>query len=65
MWKQEIHNFLETNQITIEANQKLSVFEILYLPDFQLFVHLVDLQTFSSNLTPLTYFKDLSKSVNL
>jgi hypothetical protein len=65
MWKQEIHNFLETNQITIEANQKMSVFEILYLPDFQLFVHLIDLQTFSSNLTPLTYFKDLSESVNL
>ena len=64
MWKQEIHKFLETNQIAFEVNQTLSVFDILYLSDFQLFLHLIDIQGFTSNSVPITYFQDLSEKIN-
>ncbi|MEA5459886.1 hypothetical protein VB796_12595 [Arcicella sp. LKC2W] len=65
MWKKEIHKFLEINQIAFEVNQTLSVFEILYLPDFQLYLHLIDLNEFSSNSISITYFQDLSEKVNI
>ncbi len=64
MWKQEIHKVLKTNQIAFEVNQTISVFEILYLPDFQLFLHLIDLQNFPLKALPITYFQLLSESIN-
>jgi len=64
MWKLDVHKFLETNQIAFEINQTLSDFEILYLPDFQLFLHLIDLQNFSSNTLSITYFQKLSEKIN-
>jgi hypothetical protein len=64
MWKQEIHKLLIINQIAFEVNQTLSVFETIYLPDFSLFLHLIDLQDFSSSSVSTTYFQDLSEKIN-
>ncbi|PWK29221.1 hypothetical protein LV89_00060 [Arcicella aurantiaca] len=65
MWKTEVHKFLKNNQITFEINQELSIFEILFLPDFQLYLHLIDLHKFSSSSVGTSYFQDLSEKVNL
>jgi hypothetical protein len=64
MWKSEVHKFLQDSQIVFEVNHSLSIFEVLYLPDFQLFLHLIDIREFSSNIIPITYFQDLSDKVN-
>lgn len=64
MWKTDVHKFLITNQIAFEINQTLSDFEILYLPDFQLYLHLIDFQFFQDNQLPITYFQDLSEKIN-
>jgi hypothetical protein len=65
MWKQEIHNLLKNNQITFESIQNQSVFELLFIPEHQLFLQLIDLQTFQDNNLPSTYFQSLSDKINL
>jgi hypothetical protein len=65
MWKSDVHKFLEIHQITFEINQTLSVFELLYLPDFQIYLHLISLHEFSINSISTSYFQDLSEKVNL
>ena len=65
MWKQEIHKLLEINQITFEFVQDKSVFEILFIPQHQLYLHLIDLQTFQNISLPNTYFQTLSEFSNL
>ena len=64
MWKQEIHNLLEINQIAFEFVQNQSVFELLFIPQYQLYLQLIDLQTFQENLLPNTFFQSLSDSYN-
>ncbi len=64
MWKQEIHNLLETNKIDFESVQNQKVFELLFIPQYQLFLHLIDLQTFRDNNLPNTYFQELSDKIN-
>ena len=64
MWKADVYKFLETNQIVFEINQTLSDFEILYLSDFQLFLHLIDIQEFSSSSISTTYFQNFSEKIN-
>jgi hypothetical protein len=64
MWKQEIHKFLEINQIAFEFVQNKSVFELLFIPQHQLFLHLIDLQTFRDNFLPNNNFQSLSDKIN-
>ncbi len=64
MWKQEIYNLLEINQIDFESVQIQKVFELLFIPQHQLFLHLIDLQTFQDNNLPNTYFQELSDKIN-
>ena len=64
MWKQEIYNFLKTNQIDFETAQNQSVFELLFVPQHQLYLHLIDFQTFQNNVLPNNYFQDFSDKIN-
>ena len=65
MWKQEIHNLLEINQIAFESIENNSVFEVLFIPQHQLYLHLIDLQIFQENSFPNTYFQSLSNTCNV
>ena len=64
MWKQEIHKILETNQLCFESIQNQSVFELLFIPQHQIYLHLIDLQIFENNSVPDNYFQTLSESYN-
>jgi hypothetical protein len=64
MWKHDIHNLLKTNQIPFESVENQSVFELLYIPEHQLFLHLIDLQTFQDNDLPNNYFQEFSDKIN-
>jgi hypothetical protein len=64
MWKQQVHKFLENNQIIFEENTSFSSFETLFLPQSQLYLHLIDLQDFKENAPSITYFQDLSEKIN-
>jgi hypothetical protein len=64
MWKQEIHKLLETNQIVFDSVQSQSIFELIFIPEHQLYLHLIDLQTFQNNLLSINYFQSLSDSYN-
>ena len=64
MWKQEIHNFLATNQISFEFVDDQSVFELIFLPQSSLYLHLIDLETFQQNRLPIAYFQDISDMLN-
>jgi hypothetical protein len=64
MWKQETYKLLETNQIAFEFVQNQSVFELLFISEHQLFLHLVDLQTFQENNLPDNYFQEFSNKIN-
>ena len=64
MWKQEIHKILETNQLCFESIQNQSVFELLFIPQHQTYLHLIDLQIFENNALPDNYFQTLSESYN-
>jgi hypothetical protein len=64
MWKQEIYKFLETNHITFESIQNQSVFELLFIPQHQLYLHLIDIEIFKENYLPNNYFQLLSDSCN-
>jgi hypothetical protein len=60
MWKQEIHKLLETNQIPFEFVQNQSVFEMLFIPQHQLYFHLIDIKVFQENDLSKNYFQDSS-----
>jgi hypothetical protein len=64
MWKKEIHKFLENNQLAFESIQSQSVFCLLFIPEHQLYLHLIDIQSFQENSLPNTYFQSLSDSYN-
>lgn len=64
MWKQEIHKLLENNQIAFEVIQNQSVFELVFIPQHQLYLHLIDLQTFQNISLPNNYFQDFSDRIN-
>ena len=64
MWKQEIHKLLEINQIAFESIQIQSVFELLFIPEHQLLLHLIDLQNIQEKNLPNTYFQELSDKIN-
>jgi hypothetical protein len=64
MWKQKIHNLLKTNQIVFEFVQEQSVFELIFIPKHQLYLHLIDIQTFQEKDLPNNYFQDFSNSLN-
>ena len=64
MWKQKIHKLLEVNQIAFESVQNQSVFELIFIPENQIYLHLIDLQTFQNNALPDNYFQDFSHRIN-
>ena len=64
MWKQEIHKLLETNQIDFELVQNKSVFELLFMPQHQLYLHLIDIKIFQENSLSNNYFQTLSDTYN-
>jgi len=64
MWKQEIHKFLEINQISFEIKHSISVFETIFLPQSALYLHLIDIQSFQQNQLPITYFQGISDKLN-
>lgn len=64
MWKQEIHKFLEINQIPFEFVNNQSVFELIFLPQSTLYLHLINLQTFQQNQLPIAYFQNISNKIN-
>ena len=64
MWKQKIHKLLEANQIAFESVQNQSVFELIFIPENQIYLHLIDLQTFQNNALPDNYFQDFSHRIN-
>jgi hypothetical protein len=64
MWKQEIHKLLETNQIPFEFVQNQSVFEMLFIPQHQLYFHLIDIKVFQENDLSKNYFQDFSDKFN-
>jgi hypothetical protein len=64
MWKQEIYNLLKINQITFESVENQSVFELIFIPQHQLYLHLIDLQLFSPNNLSNNYFQTLSDKIN-
>lgn len=64
MWKQEIHKILETNQLCFESIQNQSVFELLFIPQHQTYLHLIDLQIFENNSLEENYFQTFSESYN-
>ena len=64
MWKQEIHKLLEINKIAFEIVQNQSVFELLFIPEHQLFLHLIDLQSFQNNVLRNNYFQEFSDKIN-
>ena len=64
MWKQEIHIFLITNQISFEFVDNQSVFELIFLPQSSLYLQLIDLQTFQQNRLSITYFQAISDKIN-
>ena len=64
MWKQEIHKFLEINQIPFEINHSVSVFETIFLPQSSLYLHLIDIQIFQQNQLSVSYFQAISDKLN-
>jgi hypothetical protein len=64
MWKQEIHKLLEINQIPFEFIQNQSVFKMLFIPQHQLYLHLIDIKIFQENDLPENYFQDFSDKFN-
>jgi hypothetical protein len=64
MWKQNVHKFLETNQIAFDFVQNISVFELLFIPQHQLYLHLIDLQSFQQNQLSESYFQAISDKLN-
>ncbi len=64
MWKKEIHKLLEINQIDFEIIQNQSVFCLVYIPQKQLYLHLIELQIFQNNALPNNYFQDFSDKIN-
>jgi hypothetical protein len=64
MWKQEIHKLLETNQIPFEFVQNQTVFEMLFIPQHQLYLLLIDIKIFQENDLPKNYFQEFSDKFN-
>jgi hypothetical protein len=64
MWKQEIHKLLEINQIPFEFVQNQTVFEMLFIPQHQLYLHLIDIKSFHENDFPESYFQEFSDKFN-
>ena len=64
MWKQELYKLLEINQIGFEIIQNQSVFCLIFIPQHQLYLHLIDLQIFQNNALPNNYFQDFSDKIN-
>ena len=64
MWRQKIYNLLEQNQIVFEFVHTLSVFNLLFIPQHQLYLHLIDLKTFRENDLSNSYFRDFSDKFN-
>ena len=64
MWRQEIHKYLETNEIAFKSIENQSVFELVYIPQHQLYLHLIDLQIFQNISLPNNYFQDFSDKIN-
>ena len=64
MWRQKIYNLLEQNQIVFEFVHTLSVFNLLFIPQHQLYLHLIDLKTFQENDLSNSYFRDFSDKFN-
>lgn len=64
MFKDEIHNFLNINKIIFEENASLSIFDIYFLPQHKLYLHLISLQKFQESNLDIHYFQNLSEQQN-
>ena len=63
-WEQKIYKLLKINEISFESVQNQSVFELLFIPQHQLYLHLIDLQIFQEKKLPNNYFQTLSDLYN-
>ncbi len=64
MWKQEIHNLLIDTQIDFETIENKSVFKLIFIPQHQLFLNLINLQKFQESNLETDYFQNLSDHYN-
>lgn len=65
MWKQKIHKILAINQIAFESTENQSIFELIFLPQHQLYLHFIDLLTFQNKVISINYFQDFSDKFNV
>lgn len=63
MWQSEIYTLLENHQISFEIKTFDSPFEVIYLPDYQLYLHFISLEIFQNETIPLNFFKDFSEKI--
>lgn len=61
MFEEEVHNFLKINQIIFEENLSLSIFKTYFLPQHNLYLHLIFLQKFQKSNLDIHYFQNLSE----
>ncbi len=64
MFEKEIYSFLKINQITFEKNTSLSIFRTHFLPEYNLYLHLISLQQFQEADLNVHYFQNLSEQQN-
>ncbi len=64
MFKEEVYNFLKTNQIAFEDNLTLSIFKTYFLPQHKLYLHLIPLQKFQELNLDIHFFRNLSEQSN-
>ena len=62
--EEEIHNFLTINQIEFEMCSSLSIFNVYYLPQHKLYLHLITLQKFQELALSKDHFQKLSDTIN-
>lgn len=63
MWQSNIYILLEKHQISFEKKTFDSPFEVIYLPDYQLYLHFISLEIFQSSTLSSDFFKDFSEKI--
>lgn len=60
MWRKEIHKLLQINEIVFESIENQSIFDLIFVPQNQIYFHLIDLKIFQDNSLQPDYFQALS-----
>lgn len=63
MWQSNIYTLLEKHQISFEIKTFDSPFEVIHLPDYQLYLHFISLEIFQNTTLPPDFFKDFSEQI--